>query len=575
MHETESSFESAKASIERIFNILNIQKVVFVDDIFPDTPSIEEILGTVLHIDEKNVLIDCFPELGNNIPSDEDILAQKLRSIWADLNQDDRLARAEKLPSNQSSEKGKNIDDDEDYEAITTLKTLIPGLITLSLNQWNENRSVFLNENQPDQILFLFDQDLSKNGGTNEEGIKIIQSIIDSNNSEGKYICGLLTSTVEPNSQADAWQQLSSKYNIPKDLFQVIPKNFINDEPSYFGYLIKAVALSPEFSKLKNEACSVMEEATRAAEKQLHDISIFDLDQIVFQISKKEGLWEPDMLFRLHSIFHRIESRILAGRRREDFESLSRKIRAVSEIDIDTDFRPFSSAREIQKKELYVPATFLNNNFLPLELGDIFEKTNKGSINKHILLAQPCDLMVRNDGKRNAIHVPIAEVVCREKTSDFIPKNSWIELEYFDESPDKIWYIKLESIHYIDIDVLDLCSFNPDGMAKFHSNNNQYSSLQPSRQNRYEKLKNKYESLLSNLEILIKKKGEDPEIGNKKTAIAKVLIGGDPFGGIRSGEKEITYKCRRIARLANDRAYAMLINHAGLLSRPAFDRNLV
>ena len=60
---------------------------------------------------------------------------------------------------------------------------------------------------------------------------------------------------------------------------------------------------------------------------------------------------------------------------------------------------PSPGALRIQRYETYESDGELNGFHVPIELGDIFEKvTNR---RRYILLMQPCDLMVRGNGKRS------------------------------------------------------------------------------------------------------------------------------------------------------------------------------
>lgn len=130
-------------------------------------------------------------------------------------------------------------------------------------------------------------------------------------------------------------------------------------------------------------------------------------------------------------------------------------------------FSPPSSAWALQRDELYEPYDHINKNYLPLELGDVFERVGVNDAKQYILLAQPCDLMVRNDGKKRhpeLDRVPIAEIVCTDDQPAYSE-----ELSYFDELPTKKWYVKLKRIHFVRLDVLDLCVFNQDGIAKFNN----------------------------------------------------------------------------------------------------------
>lgn len=318
---------------------------------------------------------------------------------------------------------------------------------------------------------------------------------------------------------------------------------------------------------------------TRAqtAADHVEAISIYDLDHIVFQVSTEEGLWEPDMLFRLHGLFHRLESRRLAHEGAE-LEAIARRLRSVSHIPTSTQFPPLSNAWEIQKSEIFEAAEYLNENHLPLELGDIFEKTDSTSRKRYILLAQPCDLIVRRDGKRHPEldHVPLAEVA--QPTSDLSDYSP--PMEYFGESPSERWVVKLKQVHQVHASILDLCVFNDDGLATMQLNAQAHEPIRPAWKARYKILAKLFEHLFKRLSVLSPVEGESLPVKQMKERVRLAVIGDllkeGLFKGMlddQNGRRGITYNCRRVGRLSRARAFGLLMAYTGLLSRPAYDRS--
>ena len=106
----------------------------------------------------------------------------------------------------------------------------------------------------------------------------------------------------------------------------------------------------------------------------------------------------------------------------------------------------------------------VNEKYMTIQCGDIFEIRN----NYYVLIGQSCDLMIRTDGKRkNKIGKLIkAETVDRNalptKTTDQGGRTVFIE-NFKDNKSLKIF---CDSEYYIDIRLLDLCSFNENGNAE-------------------------------------------------------------------------------------------------------------
>ena len=283
------------------------------------------------------------------------------------------------------------------------------------------------------------------------------------------------------------------------------------------------------------------------------------------------------MLFRLHALFHRLEARRLAYEG-GTLETLAAKLRAVSEIPTSCDqFAPPSSTWGLQRQELYELDDHINKNYLPLELGDIFERVNANSTKKYILLAQPCDLMVRSDGKRHPeLHrLPIAEVVGAEEA----PRYSE-EMPYFDTSPSKRWYVKLKAVQFVRGCILDLCVLNQDGIARLVINGIAPSGIRPAWKARHDILLRLWGRAVRRADLLAPVANESQVVTQAKQKIARdiggVLFDDDLFKGNLTeagGVRALTYDCKRVGRMSRARAMGLLMSYTAALGRPAYDRD--
>lgn len=561
----------ARSAIALILNALSVSRVVCVDDTYEDAASVEILIVAAGSLDSA-VLLDLLPEIGN-VPEDQDVLKEHLRRLWNDFNAETRLDRAEKILAAARLKDNAGTDDMGDA---SILGELIPSemFLTLSPKQWDERREELVQEQGGGKTLFLFDQDLSKTGYEAEAGIKIIASLL-ARNDTGNLICGLLTHTITPESQSRRWQELSDQYQIPRDRFLIVPKQHLSKDPLLFAQTLKWIALSPDFVNLKEKAKKIIADASSAAADRVEAISIYDLDHIVFQVSAAEGLWEPDMLFRLHALFHRLESRRLAHEGGE-LEIIASRLRSVSHIPTNAKIAPASSTWEIQRSELYETGDYVNKNHLPLEMGDIFEKTGSESKKRYVLLAQPCDLMVRNDGKRHPelVHVPVAEVVPASEQPPYAT-----ELGYFGADSSERWYVKLKQIHQVRVCLLDLCVMNEDGSATLDIDLTPPDPIRPAWKARYGILARLFRSRLNRLKSLSPVAGESREIAAFKEKLRSELVGDLLNEGLfkgsmveKDGHHRIAYNCRRIDRLFGARSFGLLMDYTSCLGRPAYDR---
>lgn len=571
---SDQSVDKARMSVESILDALDVARVVYVDDANDEGVSVEDVIAAAVELDAA-LLLATLPELADSPPDDPDILTVMIRRIWEQL---DPAVQAERGQAVVVAARMNDGDETDDVADVSILSHLIPEtkLISLSPSQWETRKDQLLQDSKDQRTLFLFDRDFAGAGGDSEGGIKIIASLLARNDTEG-LICGLLTHTVTPETQPQQWMDLSRTHGIPRDRFVVIPKLHLSKAPILFAQTLKFAALSPDFDKLKRKTKEIIAEAADVAARRVDEVSIYDLEHIVFQVSAEEGLWEPDMLFRLHAMFHRTESRRLAHDGAA-LESIAANLRSVSGIPASDELMPApASAWALQREELYELDEHINRNYLPLELGDIFERVGGTSAKKYILLAQPCDLMVRGDGKRHPdLHrVTLAEVVPAETNPNYSE-----EMPYFDPSPSNKWFVKLRAVHFVRVCVLDLCAFNQDGAARLKVDGNVPPNIRPSWKARHEVLTRQLRQSIRKADLLAPVASESKHVQQIKKTIAKdlggIIFDDDLFkGGLveNGGVRSVDYNCRRIGRLSRSRAIGMLMSYTSTLGRPAYDRH--
>lgn len=562
----------ARTAVENILTALGVDRVVYVDDANDIGLSLEDVIAAAAGLDPE-LLAGVMPELGE-IPDDPDVLRQKVHDVWGGLDADGQEERAQAVLIAARRHDGNDTDDVADASILCDLVSK-EILVSLSPSQWEAQKEQLLRDSKKQGTLFLFDRDFSDTGGDPEGGIKIIASLLASNDTES-LICGLLTHTITPETQPQQWEELSKTHNIPRDRFVVIPKLHLSKDPILFAQILKFAALSPDFFELKRKAKEIIADAATVAADRVAEVSIYDLDHIVFQVSADEGLWEPDMLFRLHTLFHRLESRRLAHQG-EALETIASKLRAVSGIPTGSDRIIPSSAWTLQRMELYEFDDHINKNHLPLEAGDIFERVGATSTKRYVLLAQPCDLMVRNNGKRqpDLKRVPLAEVVCTNVAPHYSE-----EMPYFGDSKEEKWYVKFRIVHFVRPYILDLCVMNQNGVAKLVLGSNPASSVRPAWKARHQVISRLIDRAVRKADQLAPAAKDSKAVIQVKQNIARkfgdVFFDDDLFHGHLAegdGTRTLTYDCKRIGRLSRERAIGLLMLYTASLSRPAYDRH--
>lgn len=567
----QTSIEKAREPITQLLDVLEILRVVCVDDIYTDEPSIDDVLAALPQVDDIFIL-ERFPELDSKILKEADILNASFRKIWEKLTIEERKQRGAIILSLARVKDGKSTNDS--FNA-GILHQLIPSklLETLSPSQWKSQKESIISRSKKERTLLLIDQDLSRGGGSTTEGMVIILSILSRENCKN-VICGLLTHTVTTENQHKKWEELAKTHGLDKDRFTVVSKSWLNKDPLGFARQLKLVALSPKFKSIINKFIDLILDSIGQAEKDIKSISIYDFDHIICQAATVEGAWEPDMLFRLFSLFYRSAAKKNTYKDKY-LRELAGTLRSISQISTESPNTPPHSTWKIQRQENYEFGKYINGLHLPLEAGDIFQKTNVENGKYYILLAQPCDLAVRSDGKRhpNVNEGLLAEVTRSDGNRAFVE-----ELPYFDVDHNIKYFVHLRKIHNVDLSILDLCVYNDEGFVKFTVGADYPKGIIPSWEKRYDVINEFHTKIFKSLELFANRKGENSEIRKiKETARSELKSKGKPFiANVNySGSKKIVeYNCQRVARLCHPRALALVMKYSQCLTRPAHERDL-
>ena len=413
--------------------------------------------------------------------ADYEIWSGLLRERWATLDEDAHQAvlaraRAVEAETPRTQDQGHVIDTPSgrvDTEASRSLDGILYRLdgcefVRLSLSQWRAQKAELLGDDEARDTVFLFDRDFTGEGGTDSEGIDLIRYVQNAN----VGYCGMLSHTVTREGEHTVWRELTEDYGLARDRFVVIAKERLTDESQdYWQFLrmLRFVGLSGRYAKVLSGTWAVLEDSMAAARTAVEWLPLSDFDTIVFGSSRREGVWEPDTLLRVFGILMRQE---VQKRLRQDASlaadvSEARRISSLSETLADALGAEEASeeARRMQRREMYESARDLNRCRIPIGNGDIFRA--EGSGHQYILLEQPCDLLVRPNGKRIYDRKcgrtgTLVQVVIDVKKR----KKSWEELRLYDAEPGKRTFVDFAKIHQVLLAVLDLCVFQEGGVAR-------------------------------------------------------------------------------------------------------------
>ena len=538
---------SIKENINLLFSNLGIKKVVFVDDYNDEVVTVESILTSP----ERNTIFEkYFPQF---IRGDIDIENDTLRKAWEDIP----FEIKKQIKDSILSETDKNV--------IPELKQIFSNELLLSKSpmEWiHEKDKLLTNCNS---TLFLFDQELGLDE-RKDNGINIIKEITK----DKEVMCCLFTQINEADNYLSYRDKLSEDYNISRDKFFVIPKKELSENKPMFVYLLKLTILCRYFLFFKSHVHEILCNSAKAAEEKIGKIGIEDFDHIIFKTPLKEGAWEPDMFYRMYSGIKRREynSSISAD---TEINSAISKIRSVSGImpKGTESFLIPSNAWNIQHNELYERAEYLNNNNLPIEVGDIFLNTENNE--KYILLFRPCDLFLRTNGKRakNAKRLTLVKI------SNFLDENKFSQYDqkfsYFGDSNREKWKLNFREILLVRDYILDLCSYNSEGRSRYTSNPESNASYRPSLISRYKIITEQINKTINHGNEILGESKEENTI--MKKSIYEAVFKDDYFYATFEQNNDnfsLNFNCRRVGRLLYERAINLLAEYYSVMQRPGY-----
>jgi hypothetical protein len=447
---------------------------------------------------------------------------------------------------------------------------------TLSLGQWRTAQDQYLSdEDEARHTLFLFDRDFRREQASDNEGLNLIREV----QSQGALLCGLITHTVSVDAEYEAWDSLSRVHGLDRDRFLVIAKErlSVDDSVAHYSFLrmVRLAALSGRCGAVKKAAWTIFAASVEAANDAMERVSVLDFDQIVLASSRREGVWEPDTLFRIFSVFMRREAR--RRLHEDDTADIPSKVRDAREISVipgdDEEAygreRPCPEAIRVHRFELFESPEILNRHHLPIDLGDFFQDA-RGT--QYILLSQPCDLMVRPNGRRAYDEKCTRQVALVEfvrNTGEKEPKVSWEKIDWYDEGTGSPAYLDFAIAHDVRLAVLDLCVLNEDGKAKIDVNGETPGGLIDSWQKHCTSVRNLFRTAANRYKDLGKKKVKDD--------IKKFLLPAASLSArfdVSVNGDVVSYEIQRVGRLLQPRAGTLLTRFAQYRSRAAFEHDL-
>ncbi len=536
---------SPQENVSAILDKMGISKVYHIDDGYEgmNEIGIEQVLAQFSSIKIEK-LQKIFEGKNREFTNDEDIDKETLRDIWEDLEVDGQKKIL--LDINASLV--------WDKQALSLIRELFNDDIINKKNpqEWQEVKEDILAELQDNKILFLFDKDWGR--GRETAGIEAIKELLTTADiPQENLLCGLFTHTVTPAEEYSNRQQLATEESIDSDKFLVISKQH---EANTFIVSLRTTALIPTLLSFKEKVKESIVEATASVQHDISNLDIVDLEYIVLDKSMNEGDWEPDILYRLHKNRHikAFRSKIFIDTTIQPEIEKMREIKGIGEQKV----KPTSETKELMNHELYDDK--INEYLCPLKSGDIFEKGTK----KYILLAQPCDLMIREDGKR-----AFDDYRCFVNLIEITSKESENPLKYYNsEEP---LYIHFSQAYKVELDILDLCVFNDEGKILIDLNEEEKRHNLKGIAIRYKKIYSKINKTFNLWKDIVSNPATEQPLKKQFFIPNKQKV----FSlNVNKETKIIDFGLKRVSRLTKDQAQILLSEFLQHHGRPASEVDL-
>ncbi len=562
--------------------VAEIRQLVVVDDSYADEGIDTDVIVAAAQA-APTKFAELIPALGN-LEGDE--LAHVSTRVRQALEEDTELA--ERVWKVYQADNDEYVElDNETRSALDRLVHAIPEdapvrFLKLSGDDW-QSRADPLLDPANGGTLVLVDRDFTREGRSPDHGLTVIVELIKGGSDD--VYCALLSHKVDPGNELDQWRDLAEQHGIPQHKFVVISKRRLAEgQPDLAGFLhlLRLAILCGPLQELRDKVHKHFETAAKTTHDDLDKWSVFDFDEAVFGSSRNEGIWEGETLLRVMTTFT-IRTARTGVFGDTDVRKLINLARRASAVQIpDDELHPWKSvgrmALEYQRTELYSYSEYVNAHHLPLEAGDMFDRGDGKK--EYIMLAQPCDLMVRATGRAYDSGLCRMVPLCSIKDVPAKDEGQSYELPCWRDKGRQSGFVHFSRVHLVRIAILDLCVLRGDGKAVFDNSRTLPEALSEVWRQYAGKLLKQLEKERAQAyqlrSLFLDAKNNIPK-KLRKLAEAKIIPCCSNTGRfkVKPDQQGFTVNLRRIRRVNPSRASDILRAFARHQSRAAFDRSVV
>ncbi len=554
--------------LKMLFEKTNIKYIVSVDDCYDPSETITEFDIKEFSKANKDKIIDFCNE--NSLDDSSETLINLgddtddyIESLIDDFNTELKgclFAKFKLLINKEKNGLETFFENLKREKTITDYKTIH----TVDLaKEYYKNIETYYSIDNEHRVLWLIDNDFSKTGGSPEDGRILIKHLI-SVIKDGHIIAlsSAQTNDTDDNSTFRESLNLSNANDIL--LACLIRKHNIISQQYTELYNEMYLGFRQNYSgEILNKLQIATDDAAKKSASMISKLNDETINRVIFLGSKADGVSPVDTFHRLMMIILKSDISKTLG---ANYDAITKLIYNYSELCSwcqveQNDNTDVNIIEQIRKNECF--DYNINSMYACVGYGDIFKINEK----YYLLIAQSCNIAVRDNGNRKANCATLAEIISENKSTE-----AAMELDYFEYlSPA---FVSFNDTINIDFSALDLCSLNDTGILKlpnsfnienfrFRYTNGAYESLRRVIQHnlnlciKYRELESRKNDL-SISEIIHKTR----EIFKDNTLELDVHFDTDG---------NITYNGQRISRLSKDKMEDIAKRYFEYHSRKALD----
>ncbi|MFE7076824.1 hypothetical protein ACFU96_42705 [Streptomyces sp. NPDC057620] len=610
----------AKAASEELLKLAEVERVICVDDWYAEKEDDGEGVfgaladGALLPADLE-AIAEVIPGavLLRDPSAPVELVVDEVRGSWESLDENKRKAIRHVVDGRLGPE-GVGSPVEEDEPAAACLRELLGDsreFLTLSLSGWRRQRSNLLADGK--STLILFDRDFSREGASQTAGEEQIASLL--HDAPSNWRIGLLTHTVsEDDAEIETWKALSQKFEADSSRFLVIAKARLSVSADGFPRMLKLTLLAPALERLQESLADAVNGTWVEAIEKVGGINPYTLEAALNGDRLTDGTWGPETLLRIATAFTQdsVRAKLRADRTVHRSSELVTSLSQVKMPNASNPDRVRQELANIERLEYFESADHLNELHFPLEVGDVFafqkfaikphqfeqglqgrgtptgkplhdatELRRSGAEHHMILLAQPCDLAVRADGKRgNGLeYVRVAPLKSPSRGRVISHPGGGVatsfDLPFFFSDSGGGVEVKLSQQHYVPLMALDMCVLSISGDGLMSAEQSMPDHVLPNWQSRFEILRAWVAKQVDAYNAM-QPHGMQGKAADQITAALTGTVASPKLESLISlSQSAIMYGVRRVGRLREPYRSALLSRMAQRDSRDAFDPSLI